>query len=52
MNRIFEKGCCGDSIIEGKTSPVSTIDAEQAADRAENKMNTISTTSIFYFYLT
>jgi hypothetical protein len=49
MNRIFEKGCCGDSIIEGNTSPVSTIDAQQAADRAENPMNTTSATSIFYY---
>jgi len=49
MNRIFEKGCCGDSIIEGNTSPVSTMDAEQAADRAENPMNTTSATSIFYY---
>jgi len=47
MKSMLEKGCIGESIIEGNTKPVSTIDAEQAADRAENPMNTISATSIF-----
>jgi hypothetical protein len=47
MKSMLEKGCIGESIIEGNTKPVSTIDAEQVADRAENPMNTFSATSIF-----
>ena len=39
---MLEKGCIGESIIEGNTKPVSTMDAEQAADNEANAMLTIS----------
>ena len=42
MNSMLEKGCSGDSIIEGNTKPVSTIDAENAADNEANAMLIIS----------
>ena len=42
MNNILEKGCNGDSIMEGKTKPVNTIEAEQAADNEANAMLMIS----------
>jgi hypothetical protein len=42
MKSMLEKGCIGDSIIEGNTKPVSTIDAEEAADNEANAMLTIS----------
>ena len=41
MKSMLEKGCIGESIIEGNTKPVSTIDAEQAADNEANAMLTI-----------
>jgi hypothetical protein len=42
MKSMLEKGCIGESIIEGNTKPVSTMDAEQAADNEANAMLTIS----------
>jgi hypothetical protein len=42
MKSMLEKGCIGESIIEGNTKPVSTMDAEQPADNEANAMLTIS----------
>jgi hypothetical protein len=54
MKSMLEKGCIGESIMEGNTKPVSTMDAEQAADNEANAMLAISIVIIIVsmFYVT